>query len=59
MIIDYHIDNDFCQDRIVHNYIDLFVISQFCELIHDDKDEVINLSFLVYGNRQVSNKIHS
>ena len=40
-------DNDFCKTRDNNNNLDWFIINYFLELIDNDKDWVIIVSFLI------------
>ena len=43
----YHVDDNFSKARGVNVDLDWFVMNHFCELIDEDEDGVVTVSFLI------------
>ena len=54
----YYIDNDFSKAKGIDSDLDWFIINHLCELINDDEDWVIVVSFSVCWDWQTHDKIY-
>ena len=58
MISHYHVNDDLSKAKSIDSNLDRFIINYFYELIDDDKDWVITVSFSVYWDWQTYDKIY-
>ena len=58
MMLYYYVDDDLGKARSVDGNFDWLVINHLCELVDNNKYQVIAVPFLICQNRQTRDKIH-
>lgn len=53
----YHIENNFYKTKRINDDHNRLVVYHFCRPLKNNKDQIIDLGFLIGGNRQSYNKL--